>query len=153
MDRGQREALALKTIGFAADTPAEAIVLDEDAGLTRFTHNAVHQNLAHRNASVRVRTLSEGRTGVAATNALDDASLRAVVTRSREIGAVAPRDDGTAPLVRHAQPTLPPGAYVEATATATPQRRAVSPRTSSRRPSAMLCGPPATYVPVAAESP
>jgi len=124
MDRGQREALALKTIGFAADTPAEAIVLDEDAGLTRFTHNAVHQNLAHRNASVRIRTLAGGRTGVAATNALDDASLRAMVARSREIGAVAPRDDGTAPLVEHAQPPLPPGAYVEATATATPERRA-----------------------------
>jgi predicted Zn-dependent protease len=124
MDSAAREALAARVLAFAGAAAAEAIVFDVDSGLTRFTQNAIHQNVASTDTSVRVRTLVDGRSGVAETNALDDASLRAAVERALGLGALAPRDDEAPGLTRAEPAATPAGAYDAATANATPADRA-----------------------------
>lgn len=124
MRSDEREALAQRILGFAGDAQAEVLVSDEDMGLTRFTHNAIHQNLASLDTSVRVRTIADGRTGVAATNDLSDAALRATVGRALEIAALAPRDDAFPGLGKNSQVPAPARAYIPATAEASPALRA-----------------------------
>jgi predicted Zn-dependent protease len=125
MDKDEREKLAARVAGFAGTGVAsEAIVFDHDVGLTRFTHNAIHQNVAQARTSVRVRTIVEGRTGVASTNALDEGSLRATVARAQALAAFAPRDDAAAGLVASDSAPPPPGAFDDATARADPVARA-----------------------------
>jgi predicted Zn-dependent protease len=125
MDKHAREALARRVLAFAGTAQAEAIVSDVDAGLTRFTHNAIHQNVASADTSVRVRAIVAGRTGVAATNDLGDAALRATVDRALAMAALAPRDDDDAPgLAHNTGPASPAGAYDEGTAAASPATRA-----------------------------
>ena len=101
------------------------MVRDDDTGLTRFTQNAIHQNVVARDTVVRVRVVTDARTGVAATNDTSDASLQAVVERARAMAALAPRDEawpGLAAVGRGA--AAPPGAFDGAAAHATPERRA-----------------------------
>jgi predicted Zn-dependent protease len=124
MDRAEREALAARLLGVAGDGHLEVIVSDEALALTRFTQNAIHQNLAERDTSVRVRAIVEGRTGVAVTNDLGDSALAAVVERARAMAAFAPREDDPPRLVANAEPAAPAGAYVAATADASPADRA-----------------------------
>jgi predicted Zn-dependent protease len=124
MDEAARRALAERVLAFGRGADVEAIVADDDFGLTRFTQNAIHQNVAYADTSVRVRTIVDGRTGVAATNALDDASLRTAVERALGMAALAPRDADAPGLARNPAPPAPPGAFDEATANATPADRA-----------------------------
>lgn len=124
MREREREALAETILAMAGDAGCEAIVTSEASGLTRFTQNAVHQNVASEDVAIRVRIVRDGRTGVAATNARDEASLRALVARATEIAALAPHDPIAPPLARAAHAATPAGAYVAATADATPERRA-----------------------------
>jgi predicted Zn-dependent protease len=124
MDKDARERLARRVLALAGTAPAEAIVSDVDAGLTRFTHNAIHQNVAYADTSVRVRAIVAGRTGVAATNDLGDAALRATVDRAIAMAALAPRDDDAPGLTKSVGLAAPAGAYDEGTATASPGERA-----------------------------
>lgn len=125
MREDAREALAENILTLARDSACEVIVSSSQLGLTRFTQNAVHQNLANADVSVRVRIArSDGRTGVAVTNDLGDASLRAAVLRAADIARLAPSDPAAPPLTRAAAAVTPPGAFVAATAEATPERRA-----------------------------
>ncbi len=124
MDKREREALALRVLTAAGKGEVEAIVWDTQSGLTRFTHNAIHQNLAERDTEVRVRAIVDGRTGVAVTNDVGDASLSAAVARARAMAAFAPRDDDPPGLTANDEPAAPAGAFVAATAAASPADRA-----------------------------
>jgi len=124
MREAQREALAAKVLALARGAECEVIVSSSAHGLTRFTQNAVHQNVASADTSVRVRVIADGRTGVAATNVCDDAALAVLVARAGEIAALAPRDPASPPLARATPAGAPDGAFVRATADATPERRA-----------------------------
>jgi PmbA protein len=123
MDKGEREALAARVLEVAGGQ-SEVVVSDIDRSLTRFTQNAIHQNVAASNATLRVRTIAEGRTGVAATNAHTDEAIRTTVARAKAIAALAPRDDETPQLQHHASVPAPPAAYDGATASAPPDVRA-----------------------------
>ncbi|MGH7756737.1 MAG: PmbA/TldA family metallopeptidase, partial [Vulcanimicrobiaceae bacterium] len=123
-ESGAREALAREVIGVSAADETEAIVELHDRGLTRFTHNAVHQNLVETDAVVRVRAVVDGRVGVASTNDLAGAGLRACVARAIDLARFAPRDAAFPGLVAGATVTTPAGAYAASTAAATPQTRA-----------------------------
>ena len=82
MDRAARESLAHKILALANRGENEVIVVVVDDGLTRFTHNAIHQNVAHAEATLRLRTVIDGRTGVASANAFDDAALAELAARA-----------------------------------------------------------------------
>ena len=124
MDAEARRALAARILERSRADATEAIVTSEHRALTRFTHEFVHQNVDVENVTVRVRAIVDGRTGVASTNAGDDAALDAVVGRAIEIAALAPRAAEAPGLAPHATFAAPPGAYVDATASATPEQRA-----------------------------
>ena len=123
MREAQREAIARETVGYAT-TACEAVVVSSGRALTRFTQNAIHQNLASGDTTVRVRVIDGARTGVAETNDTRAESLRATVARAREIASFAPEDAASAPLTKNTQSTVPQGAYDDVTAEATPETRA-----------------------------
>ena len=81
----------------------EAIVTSDHRALTRFTHEFIHQNVDIENVAIRVRAIVDGRTGVASTNAGDDAAIDAVVQRAIEIAAFAPRAAEPPPLAARAR--------------------------------------------------
>jgi predicted Zn-dependent protease len=124
VDKGSREALAQRVLGFSNADQTEAIVWRENSALTRFTRNMVHQNVAQADVSVRVRAIIGKRTGVATTNVLDDAALRDAVSRAIEMAKLAPEDPELPQLPSGGQTQVPQGAYVDQTAHATPQMRA-----------------------------
>ena len=104
---------------------AEAVYLAQDAALTRFAGSRIHQNVSEHDASLRMRIVDEGRTGVASTNRLDAQGIAEVVARATELcRRAAPNPDPT-PL---AGPEAGAGdselGYVAATAKAEPERRA-----------------------------
>jgi predicted Zn-dependent protease len=119
-----RESLAARTLALSAADETEAIVTGEESGLTRFTHNAIHQNVAEANTTVRVRAIVGGRTGVAVTNDLSEAGLRSVTGRAAEMARLAPRSDAFAGLARYVAGPAPAGCFHAATAQAGPELRA-----------------------------
>ncbi len=102
---------------------SEAIVVVSGGGLTRFTHNAIHQNLATDDVTVRVRTIVDGRTGVATTHDPSDAGMRAAIERARALAEIAPHDERAALTASPSVPS-PSGAYDDATARFAPTERA-----------------------------
>ncbi|HEV7179999.1 MAG TPA: DNA gyrase modulator, partial [Candidatus Baltobacteraceae bacterium] len=124
MDKHAREALARRVAGLSSADQTEVLVMDENSALTRFTHNAIHQNVAHADTMISVRAVVGGCTGVARTNALDDGALRDVVERSLTIARLAPKDPLEAPLPAGGAFTAPPGAFVPETGSATADLRA-----------------------------
>ncbi len=87
-------ALAARVIEMTAADEAEVLVASNDAALTRFAGNRIHQNVAEEDTTVSVRAVLGKRTGVASTNRLDDDGLRAVCAAAVEAARVAPADDG-----------------------------------------------------------
>lgn len=124
MDSAEREAIASKILEHSKADETEVLILDQDAALTRFTHNAIHQNVASRNVKVQVRAVSGRRVGVAATNHLDESSLGSLAERALTLASFAPRDEALAPLPDAAAYAPAAGAFASSTAEATPQLRA-----------------------------
>ncbi|HET9392364.1 MAG TPA: TldD/PmbA family protein [Candidatus Rubrimentiphilum sp.] len=124
MDSKAREALAERALSLSTADHTEVTVATEDADLTRFTHEEIHQNVARSDAGLSVRAILGKRTGTASTNVLDEESLRATVDRAIAIATLAPEDPDLAPLPSGGPTTTPQGAFVKATADASPQLRA-----------------------------
>ncbi len=124
MDANARRALAARVLDRSRTGAIEAIVTSDRRALTRFTHEFVHQNVDVDNVEIRIRAIVEGRTGVASTNAIDDAALDAVVKRAVAIAALTPRSAEPPVLAARNDVAAPAGAYVEATANATSGDRA-----------------------------
>ena len=84
----------------------------------------IHQNVAEHDATLRVRLVRDGRTGVADTNRLDDSGLRELVERASAIRDRAAVNPEQAPLARPNGVADPMAGFVEATALADPALRA-----------------------------
>jgi len=125
MDSAARESLAQSVLAFAKGRgESEVSVFAVDDGLTRFTHNAIHQNVARAEVTVHLRTIVDGQTGVASTNSLDDAALRKLATRAAAMARLAPQDPVFPGLPSGGPTEAPPDSFVAATAAATPELRA-----------------------------
>src|SRR5579884_63800 len=124
MDSAAREALARRVLERSGADQTEVLVWSGNDELTRFTHNLVHQNVAASDVSVRVRAVVGKRSGVAATNVLDDADLDDAVQRALRIAQLAPEDPALSDLPRGGKTEAPEGAYSAETADATPHLRA-----------------------------
>lgn len=116
--------LALEALRLSRADQTEILVLEEAASLTRFTHNAVHQNVAESDLEIRVRAVLGKRTGVAATNRTDSVSLRETVERAQELARFAPEDPQQQRLPGASSLQEPTGVFFEETAAATPATRA-----------------------------
>ncbi len=124
MNKQAREEIAARLLTHSRADQTEVLVNYENFTLTRFTQNAIHQNVAHSNSSVSIRAIIDSRTGVAKTNRLDDGSLASAAQRASELARLAPKDELTPILPTPSSYETPERAYVKETAVATPQLRA-----------------------------
>ncbi|HET9848124.1 MAG TPA: TldD/PmbA family protein [Candidatus Dormibacteraeota bacterium] len=100
----------------------EVMVTEWDSALTRFANNGIHQNVAERDVSVRVRAVKDGKTGVAEVNQMNEAAAADVLNRAIEIAELQPEGE-VVPMPGSAQARRI-AAWSEATAAATPEERA-----------------------------
>ncbi len=128
-DRESLEALLATALELVGAGDAEAIFTSRDAALTRFANSRIHQNVAEHDATLRMRVMQDGRTGVATTNRLDAEGLREVVARATAICLRATHNPDASPLADPVSAIYPDGlGYVEATANADPTMRAAGVR-------------------------
>jgi len=101
----------------------EVLFMHEWGGLTRFASSSIHQSTFREDNDVRVRVVTGGRVGVAATNAFSPDGARRAAESALEMAAVVSPD----PLFPGLAPASPVGGddrFDEATAATTPEERA-----------------------------
>ncbi len=92
LSEDQARDLATRAVALTHADEAEAVVTANDAALTRFANNRIHQNVAEEDTSVSVRAVLGTRTGVASTNRLDDDALAACCEAAVAAARIAPED-------------------------------------------------------------
>jgi PmbA protein len=100
----------------------EVIVTEWDSALTRFANNGIHQNVAERDVSVRLRVVKDGKTGVASINQMNEKAATDVLRRAIAIADLQPKGE-LVPMPGPAK-SKPVEAWSDATAAATPEERA-----------------------------
>jgi PmbA protein len=129
-DDRARDALGLaeRAIQYAeraGATEAEALVLAEDAALTRFANSQIHQNVAETNVTINLRFVVGKRVGVASSGRTDDEALGRLAENAGAIAHVVEELPDWAGLPEPTEAdTAPDGAYAPATAGASPELRA-----------------------------
>lgn len=124
LDRQAREDLAQRVLAYSPADETEVVLCCEDSGLTRFTHNTVHQNVASSDVTIRVRAVTDRRVGIAVTNELHARALELTAQRAYELSRLAPRDLAFPGLSASPSVPTPAGALFASTAHATPEIRA-----------------------------
>ena len=122
---GQR-AVALASAAGASE--AEALVSDERAQLTRFANSEIHQNVAETNGTINLRVAIGKRVGVASSNRTDDHGLRRLAETAVAIARNSAELEDWGGLPSPTPVHEVPGAWAEATASATPEERAAGVR-------------------------
>src|SRR5881409_2256328 len=102
----------------------EVLFMHEWGGLTRFASSAIHQSTWREDTGLRVRVVTEGRTGVASTNDFSKDGARTAAASALEMARVAAPDPMYPGMAPKAEVPEKPDAYDEATASTTPERRA-----------------------------
>ena len=121
-DEGELKRFMSGLLERSSAEQTEVMVTEWDSALTRFANNGIHQNVAERNVSVRVRVVKDGKTGVASINQLNEAAATDVLKRAIAIADLQPRSEAV-PMPGSA-PARPVEAWSDATAAATPEERA-----------------------------
>jgi predicted Zn-dependent protease len=101
----------------------EVLFMHEWGGLTRFASSAIHQSTSSEDTGIRVRVVSGGRIGVAASNDFTPEGARKCAESAKEMTQVVAADPafaGLAPKV----PVPERDGFDDATAGATPEQRA-----------------------------
>jgi predicted Zn-dependent protease len=101
----------------------EVLLMHEWGGLTRFANSSIHQSTWREDTGVRVRVVTEGRIGVAASNAFTPEGARTAAASALEMAQVVAPDQAFPGLAPKADVPGKEG-YDEATASVTPERRA-----------------------------
>lgn len=108
----------------AGASEAEALVMSQDAALTRFANSQIHQNVAETDVTINLRFVVGKRVGVASSGRTDDEGLRRLVDNAAAIARVVEELGDWAGLPAPTQVEPVPAAYSVATAGATPELRA-----------------------------
>jgi PmbA protein len=120
-------ALAERALAYAmaeGASEAEALVMAEDAALTRFANSQIHQNVAETNVGVNLRFVIGKRVGVASTGRTDEEGLRRLAANAAAIARVVEELDDWAGLPAPTPIEEVAAAYAPATAAASPELRA-----------------------------
>ena len=102
----------------------EVLFMHEWGGLSRFAESAIHQSTWREDTGLRVRVVSKGRVGVAATNQFSVEGARRVAASAKEMAAVASPDPEFPGLAPQAQIPDRDSMFDEATANTSPEDRA-----------------------------
>ena len=119
----QRETIAQRAVERSRADQTEVRVSFSDESLTRFTHGISNQNVAANNVTISIRAIVDGRTGVATSNDPGDAAVDALLAQALDMAAFAPSDPLVPKLPLGGPTQVPPGCYVEATASCRPAQR------------------------------
>jgi PmbA protein len=120
-------ALAERALGHAlaeGASEAEALVMADDAALTRFANSQIHQNVAETNVGVNLRFVIGKQVGVASTGRTDEEGLRRLAANAAAIARVVEELDDWAGLPEPTPIEEVAAAYAPATAAASPELRA-----------------------------
>ena len=123
---GPEAALVLleKALGYSKAQETDIYLSAQDLGLSRFAGGAIHQNVAHSNIVLNIRSVTGKRLGRATTNDLSDAGVRKAVEAAHQNALLMPEDQAFLGL-----PQAPEAAKVdsfdEATALCSPETRAI----------------------------
>ena len=123
-DPARIDELLERGISAAGTGDVEATYHATDSALTRFANSWIHQNVAEHDATLRLRVVRDGRTGVAGTNRLDADGIREAAARAVAIAERAAPNPDQAPLPLPDGVGDPEVGYVGATAAADPDLRA-----------------------------
>jgi predicted Zn-dependent protease len=107
LSRAEAEALAKRVLGFATAGETRVTVQSGARQGTRFAVNQITTAGDRYDVTVSVRSAVGKRAATAATNALDDASLKRVVESAERLARLSPEDP-------EAMPELGPQQYAEA---------------------------------------
>ncbi len=124
--------IAETALRHATGDQADALVRASAVDLTRFANNAIHQNVASREAQLQVRVVKGRRVGMITTNDIGEDGIARAARSASDLAGHVPENPDFAGLPA-ARP-LPPAssAFVDRTAGTTPLQRA--------RMVAALCG-------------
>ncbi len=120
--QGMRE-IAERVLSRSKASQTEVLLWGEDTQLTRFANSRIHQNVAERNAEVRVRAVAGKKVGVATTNDLGDKALQRVVEQALQVALMQPDNPDFQSLPGPKPVPGCPG-YVQATADCSAEQRA-----------------------------
>ena len=104
----------------AGATEAEALVMAEDAALTRFANSQIHQNVAEVNATINLRFVIGKRVGVASSGRLDGEGLRRLAENAGAIARVVEELDDWGGLPQPTPIEPVDAGYASGTADASP---------------------------------
>jgi len=121
-DEAELKGFMDKLLNVSPAQQTEVMVTEWDSALTRFANNGIHQNVAERDVSVRVRVVKDGKTGVASINQLSETAAADVLKRAVAIADLQPKGE-LVPMPGPAK-SRPVEAWSDATAAATPEERA-----------------------------
>jgi predicted Zn-dependent protease len=127
--RTELESLLARALDQVREGEAEVLFTARDAALTRFANSRIHQNVSEHDATIRLRVVEDGRTGVATTNRTDVEGLREVAARATAICRRAPANPDAGELAGPNRSTASDSlGFVDATARSDPETRAAGAR-------------------------
>jgi len=109
-------------------TEAEALVMADDAALTRFANSEIHQNVAESHITINLRVVIGKRVGVASSGRTDAEGLRRLAERASAIARVVEELDDWGGLPGPTEVHAVAAGYSRETAEASPEFRAEASR-------------------------
>jgi len=122
---GREAALALldRALGYSKAQETDIYLSAQDLGLSRFAGGSIHQNVAHGNVVLSVRSVAGKRLGRATTNDLSEAGVQRMVEAAHRNALLMPEDPGFTGLPEPSEPARV-DSWDEATALCSPETRA-----------------------------
>ncbi len=123
LNRAIAEKIVSHALGVSGAEETLVLLTSSDKALTRFSENAIHQNVSESEISLTVQAAVGKKVGVASGNVNGDGDVAGIAERALEIARAQSEKDEYAGLAAPA-PAPEIGAYSEATASYTPDQRA-----------------------------
>ena len=122
---GEKSALALleKALAYSKAEETDIYLSAQDLGLSRFAGGAIHQNVAHSDITLNIRSVAGKRLGRATTNDLSDSGVQKAVESAHQNALLMPEDPA---LIGLPEPSsaINVASWDEATALCSPETRA-----------------------------
>jgi predicted Zn-dependent protease len=122
---GEKAALALleKALGYSKAQETDIYLSAQDLGLSRFAGGAIHQNVAHSDLTLNIRSVAGKRLGRATTNDLSDSGVQKAVESAHQNALLMPEDPAFGGLPEPSK-AVSAASWDEATALCKPETRA-----------------------------
>ena len=111
LKRQIRKALIEKALNYSKAQETDIYLSAQDLGLSRFAGGAIHQNVAHSDITLNIRSVAGKRLGRATTNDLSDSGVQKAVEsahlrvqlEARAIGVATVPNNGWGNIAEHSE--------------------------------------------------